>query len=65
MFEISAWCIVVSVLLAAGVWLDSRSRRSLWKLPAILWAVIVGVTWVGIVPYLIARARTGAMADAR
>ncbi len=36
MFEISAWCIVVSVLLAAGAWLDSRSRRPLWKLPAVL-----------------------------
>ena len=57
MFEISAWCIVVSVVLTAAVWLDGRRHQPLWRLPAIVWAVVVGVTWIGIIPYAAARAR--------
>jgi hypothetical protein len=57
MFEMSAWCYVVSVVLAAGVWLDGRRHGPVWRLPAIPWAAFVGVTWVGIILYLVARVR--------
>lgn len=65
MFEVSAWCILVSVVLAGGVWIDARGRRPLWRLPAIAWAAFVGITWVGIVLYLVARLRRPALAGAR
>lgn len=56
MFEISAWCIVVSVALTGAVWLDGRRHQPLWRLPSIAWALFVGVTWIGIVLYVVARA---------
>jgi hypothetical protein len=65
MFEMSAWCVVVSVVLAAGVWMDGRRHEPIWRLPAIAWAAFVGITWVGIILYLVARLRTPTVADAR
>jgi len=57
MFEVSGWCIVISVIMGAGVWFDGRHRQPLWRLPAAAWAIFVGLTWVGIVIYIIARTR--------
>lgn len=57
MFEVSGWCIVISVVMAAGVWLDGRRRQPIWRLPSAVWAIFVGLTWVGIVIYVIARTR--------
>lgn len=57
MFEVSGWCIVISVVMAAAVWFDGRRRPPLWRVPAAAWAIFVGLTWVGILPYALARAR--------
>jgi hypothetical protein len=65
MFEMSAWCVVVSLVLAAGVWFDARGHQPLWRLPAIAWAAFVGITWVGIILYLVARLRRPRLAEAR
>ena len=57
MFEINAWCVGVSLLLAGGIWLDARRTAPLWRVGAVAWAIIVGLTWVGLVPYAVARMR--------
>jgi len=59
MFEVTWWCIVVSLVLAGAVFLDARSRVLRWGVSPIVWAVVVGVTWVAIVPYFFARGHDG------
>ncbi len=65
MFEITWWCVVVSVLLGAAVGLDARQNGSPWRLPALAWAILVGVTWVGVVPYAVLRMRSPAKVGSR
>lgn len=55
MFEITWWCVAVSTLLGAGVWLDGRRQPSRVGLTPVAWAIVVGVTWVGIIPYVARR----------
>ena len=47
MFEITWWCVVVSLLLGTVVWLDARRYRAGARVPPVAWAIVVGVTWVG------------------
>ncbi len=57
MFEVSGWCIVISVVMAAGVWFDGWRRPPPWRVPAAVWAIFVALTWVGVLPCALARAR--------
>ena len=55
MFEITWWCVVVSLLLGTVVWLDARRYPAGARVPPVAWAIVVGVTWVGIAPYVVLR----------
>lgn len=58
MFEMQWWCYVVSAVLAIPVALDAR-RRGLSPAAIVAWTALVAVTWIGVVPYVATRSRSG------
>ena len=45
---------MVSVAISGAAWLDAQRHPPLWRLLAGAWAVFAGVTWIGIMPYVVA-----------
>ena len=58
MFEMQWWCYVVSAVLAVPVAIDAR-RRGLTPWAIAGWTAVVAVTWIGVVPYVALRNRSG------